>query len=79
MKLNGKEFDTVDGKEKELFEFMDTLEKKVLSKDISSDGIPSYDPLKECLLIVHNHAIALPKIAKERFESEGWIRYLDDK
>ncbi|MFP4118915.1 MAG: hypothetical protein ACLFTH_02565 [Candidatus Woesearchaeota archaeon] len=78
MKLNGREFDTVDGTEDKLFNYMDTLEKEVVTKNIARDGIPEYDENKHCLLLVYGHAILLPKEAKEMFESEGWIEYLED-
>ncbi|MGM5481108.1 MAG: hypothetical protein ACQESE_01715 [Nanobdellota archaeon] len=77
MKLDGREFDTIDGTEENLFNYMDTLEKEVITKNVAEDGIPEYDNDKYCLLLVHGHAILLPKEARETFESEGWIEYLD--
>ncbi|MFW6378501.1 MAG: hypothetical protein ACOCZV_00600 [Nanoarchaeota archaeon] len=76
MKIDGNEFDTIDGTEQDLFSYMDTLPKQILSTKVNEDGIPEYDDSKYCLLIVHDHAILLPKEAKEKFESQGWIEYL---
>ena len=76
MKLDGKEFDIKQGCENDYFAYMDSLEKQILSKHTDKEPIPEC-PEGFIMLLIADHALAIPQEAKAHIEKNGWITYLE--
>ena len=68
MLLDGKEFDVSNDRVEDFFTVMDKFEKVVLSKDLDKESVSDEEKETFCVYVVSNHAIGLPKEAKNLLE-----------
>lgn len=65
MKLDGQEFDVPKHNVEEFFSVLDGFEKVILSKDAATEKVTQEQYDTFCVYEVSNHALGLPKEAKE--------------